>query len=763
MHVYDTQHRLLTLDSEMARGGEGAIHRVQGKPELLAKIYFPPPADQKKKLSAMIARPPVDPMIAQGHISIAWPKELLFGDNGQFVGFLMPYARHTTKLLTVYNPTLRAKELPNFNLLYRHRAARNLAVALRAIHQEGYVVGDINESNILVADTALITFIDTDSFQVQVQHQSKTQTFPCPVGKPEYIPPELQGKPLRQIIRYPQHDHFGLGVLIFQLLMDGNHPFRGNWLGDGEALPLEERIAEGLFPYGAGQGKIVPRRGLSLDVLHPEVQRLVERCFIDGHRNPRQRPNPDDWESALEKAETALKKCPNGHYYSNHQRVCPACGTQTVTVQKALPPAQPTSATTKPVVPTQTPSKVSSTPVASAQPRSTVQPPSPPVGAKQEYNWGLIFWWIVASIAGVFPSLIIGDTLYRVVSGVWIIIFNDRDIIPYINIFFLDIIGALTGVIVGTIIGIPQWLVLRRHVPEAGWWVSLTALGYGIGYIAGGFAMKWGIGEWEALAVGGMVIGIAQWLVLRQHTTQAGWWIPATAAGFALLPVAPLGNYPNLMPGVVIGAIPAITLAQLLRAQYRSVLPNPVTAQSGRRRSLMFWWIVASIVGVFVGDNIGNRGTDAFLLNAPVELYIQDILILPHNDIYWAIVGIAMGISQRIVLRRHTIQVGGWILLTALGYGIGPVIERFVMDWDNVEWTSIAVRGITVGVAQWLALRQYTTHAGWWIPATAVGFALVPIASSYVGVSYPEPWFFVTWGAVIGGIPAITLAWLLRT
>ena len=42
--------------------------------------------------------------------------------------------------------------------------------------------------------------------------------------------------------RAPEHDLFGLGVLIFQLLMEGTHPFAGVFKGRGEPPVLEQRI-----------------------------------------------------------------------------------------------------------------------------------------------------------------------------------------------------------------------------------------------------------------------------------------------------------------------------------------------------------------------------------------------------------------------------------------------------------------------------------------------------------------------------------------
>ena len=78
----------------------------------------------------------------------------------------MPYIQRTVSLLEVFNPRRRVTVLPQFDRRYLLRTARNLAAAISALHSSGYVAGDLNESNILVTPTALVTLIDTDSFQV---------------------------------------------------------------------------------------------------------------------------------------------------------------------------------------------------------------------------------------------------------------------------------------------------------------------------------------------------------------------------------------------------------------------------------------------------------------------------------------------------------------------------------------------------------------------------------------------------------------------
>ena len=328
MLVYNAKGQPVSLGAEVGRGGEAAIYKLAVQPALLAKIYHRPPRpDYELKLDWMRLNPPLDPTQAQGHASIAWPNDLLFDVNQRLVGYVMVHVQNAVPLLQVFNPRLRAKTLPTFNRRYLHRAARNLASALGALHAGAYVIGDLNESNIMVMPSALVTVIDADSIQVQRRVGAKPILHPCPVGKPEYTPPELQGKTFSETARQPEHDRFGLAVLIFQLLMEGNHPFRAQWLGQGDPPPIEDRIRDGHWPYAPHPGlPIAPPRGApALDTLHPEIVALVRQAFVEGHSQPARRPTPDEWEHAIITAEKSLGLCGNNHIYSKHLRHCPVC------------------------------------------------------------------------------------------------------------------------------------------------------------------------------------------------------------------------------------------------------------------------------------------------------------------------------------------------------------------------------------------------------------------------------------------------------
>jgi hypothetical protein len=114
---------------------------------------------------------------------------------------------------------------------------------------------------------------------------------------------------------------------------------------------------------------------------------------------------------------------------------------------------------------------------------------------------------------------------------------------------------------VGLLIGVLQWVVLRRYLRQAGWWILASALGWAAG---------WGIVIAVAqLEIGlltepllGAAMGMLQWLVLRRQLRQAGWWIVVSTLGWT---VALTGLADQLLAGAVAGAVTGIALELLLR------------------------------------------------------------------------------------------------------------------------------------------------------------------------------------------------------
>ncbi|HET8549098.1 MAG TPA: Ada metal-binding domain-containing protein [Bryobacteraceae bacterium] len=317
----------LALGQKLGSGGEAAVFAVLRDPARVAKIYHRANHERVAKLGVMLRNPPDDPTSAQGHTSICWPQHLVVDGSGATVGFVMSRvdSARSIPVFRMYNPVDRVRCAPGFSWHYLVRTAANIASAIDALHSRGYVVGDVNESNILVTNTALVTMVDCDS--MQVPNPSGTQCYRCPVGRAEFTPPELNGVDFAAVDRTAAHDNFALGVLLFLLLMEGVHPYSGVWNGAGDSPVLEDRIRLGLSPYVPGTGVGPMPVAPPIDVLPESVRDLVTRCFGAGHANPHQRPGAHEWLRRLRSLEANLNTCGamGNHVYSSHLGACPWC------------------------------------------------------------------------------------------------------------------------------------------------------------------------------------------------------------------------------------------------------------------------------------------------------------------------------------------------------------------------------------------------------------------------------------------------------
>lgn len=320
--VRNNQPVLLT--KRLANSGEGEVWETNLN-GYLAKIYHSPTPERIDKLKVMLANPPEDPMRSHGHISIAWIEDLLKNGSGSYVGFLMPAISNSKELTHVYHPGLRQKTAPGFNWYYLHITALNVAWIVEAIHNKGYVVGDMKMQNILVNDRALVAVLDTDSFQVHDPQTNKL--YRCNVGSEGFTPAELLGKDFSTIDRTEYHDRFGLGVSIYQLLF-GTHPFsEGTWTGLGDPPEQTERIRKGLWLYGKAKSFSPSNNTIPLSIIHEELQLLFFRCFNDGHFDPRLRPTAKEWHYTLQNAVKDLEPCQkiDNHHHSKHSSKCYWC------------------------------------------------------------------------------------------------------------------------------------------------------------------------------------------------------------------------------------------------------------------------------------------------------------------------------------------------------------------------------------------------------------------------------------------------------
>lgn len=339
--------------SPFAQGGEGKVFNIIGKPNMVAKLYKNGLNDvsKERKLLVMVNNPPSKAVMSQ----IAWPLDVLYDGSNTFVGFVMPKLAINEDLNVIYEYGTSSK-YPNVPWSNKIIIAKNLCAVLDAVHEAGHVVGDLNPKNISVdPKTGHIVFVDTDSYHIE----DNGSVYRCNVGMPEYLPVEIQKKMKGGLTAAPlptftkETDNFALAIHIFQLLMNGTHPFSCRVLPSQASVVFpqpSDNIMNGDFPF------INPRSGTSIPVFAPplsilpkEMQELFKRAFVVGHTNPKQRPTPEDWYNALTNLERQLKKCGrvSHHEYYSGLSQCPWCTadqnfTQGVATAKKTPMVQST-------------------------------------------------------------------------------------------------------------------------------------------------------------------------------------------------------------------------------------------------------------------------------------------------------------------------------------------------------------------------------------------------------------------------------------
>ncbi len=490
----------------VGKGGEATVYSIAGQPLWLAKIFSREKKEREHKLEWMIAYPPDDPAEKMGHRSIAWPVDILYDQDG-LAGYLMPNIKDAVPVLNVFHPRLRLQTFRGFTLIHLHNTAYNIAAALGAIHQRGYVVGDLNESNVLVSQKTLVTLIDTDSFQVITRtNAGGRRTHLCEVGKPEYLPPEMQRRDLKKTVRRPEHDRFALAVLIFQLLYDGNHPFRARWVSSKEKLSLPERIEKGLIPYRSQARKFV-EPVVDLHLAHPLLADAFKRCFIIGHEVPSARPTPGEWEQLLAETMKSLVHCKNGHVYSPHLDLCPECQKSPLPVRR---PVQVRKIESKPAAvspgPAATGQARPSSPTVTFRPRiphlplpKSLRPQLPP---RVPTSWPARFPGYTTGMSSIRRWLRRrGLNNYLVQPGIW----------------------GVAGFLSGGLLGLSMSGAAVGHI-------------FGLigGLISGAFAGAWierKIGWGPFFGIFGVLAGLLAWFWFGAATTLVSWIIAGAIGG----------------------------------------------------------------------------------------------------------------------------------------------------------------------------------------------------------------------------------------
>lgn len=189
------------------------------------------------------------------------------------------------------------------------------------------------------------------------------------------------------------------------------------------------------------------------------------------------------------------------------------------------------------------------------------------------------FWllWSVVSFSGLFVDRLLfrGTSVAPSIVSLmesWIGIEGEQ-----VRVFEV-LTGGLLGLIDGLLLGLFQWIALKRRLITSRIWILATSLGYAVGLITFwsliilfvrdrsvlGEPADWafGIGLLDSLLTG-TTLGFSQWLVLRKKVAKAEWWVVATVV--AMLATWLARYYVNpLVSFIVFGAVSGVVMTVLL-------------------------------------------------------------------------------------------------------------------------------------------------------------------------------------------------------
>ena len=144
-------------------------------------------------------------------------------------------------------------------------------------------------------------------------------------------------------------------------------------------------------------------------------------------------------------------------------------------------------------------------------------------------DWALLFYWIMATTLGW-------------VTG---------------RMFFQGIPFVISGVAIAVL----QWTVLYKRIPKSWQWAVYSAIAWIVGYILFVLFVPGDMGYFFGPVIGA-ILGVVQWTILKQEFELAGWWIPisimAWTTGLVIMP-GPLTS------GALPGALTGFTLVLFFR------------------------------------------------------------------------------------------------------------------------------------------------------------------------------------------------------
>lgn len=314
---------------KISKGSEGTVYKVIQSGKCVKIFHSSEIAKEKEdKITFMTGVSSL-----KKHANLSWPQECIYDSSENFIGYVMNCAPEGSTPLTSYF-NARMYELDTHLLVH---CAMNLVRTCLDLHKEGITICDFNPNNFLISKKGECFFVDTDNFQFRT---TGNREYKPAVACSMYQNKDLQellsdgmssGMSLSKIVPgFPygsfnrKTDIWAVCVLVFQILMNGTHPFTGKY--DGENISLEVNIYHDYAPYfGKGNSYDIAADKPSISVMSKELQNFFYNIFF-GNFEPEK--TEEKFLSVLNTYSHSLTNhcgVKKNHHYLSHINNCPWC------------------------------------------------------------------------------------------------------------------------------------------------------------------------------------------------------------------------------------------------------------------------------------------------------------------------------------------------------------------------------------------------------------------------------------------------------
>lgn len=260
------------LGKQLGSGGEGAVYDCIGLPNYVIKIYHKGQLNKLrlKKIFLMEKK-------QVKFDGLCWPERVIFSEKGEPIGYMMKKicGKPLSAIFDGDEAVLEA--FPDWKKQNLISLATDILQKVQYLHLFGILVGDLRLKNIVIEEDGTPCIVDIDSCQID--------SLPCPIGFPDFTPPELQHIEFKKQLRTYFNESFSCSVLMFKLLFCGLHPYNQR-NGNGT---LEDNISSLSFPYPQnikGDFSRIPWGGYDEMWKHTpfQIQSFFYNIFKSGYR-----------------------------------------------------------------------------------------------------------------------------------------------------------------------------------------------------------------------------------------------------------------------------------------------------------------------------------------------------------------------------------------------------------------------------------------------------------------------------------------------